>query len=487
MTNSTKPIIFFRADGNSQMGLGHIFRSLALADMLKNDFDCRFMVRMPLEALKPKINAIASLIELPHPENDNAEAEHIAEHYLTGAEIVVLDGYHFRTQYQASIKASGAKLVCIDDIYAYHFVADVIINHAGGLSSELYSKEPTSLCYIGLDYALLQAPFLEAAKQKDNSSKKDNSIFVCLGGADPKNDTVKVLQKVEELTPGASIFLVLGASYQHKEALNHFLETSVLKIKMLSNLSAQEMVFYMQQCSNAICPPSTISYEYLSAGGNLYLHTIADNQNSIFDYFTKTGLAFDFQKYPASPEAVKQSLDLQKQLFRGQSKQKLITIFSRLKREQELSYRLATSDDLMLYFNWANHPDTRANGFNPAPIPLEQHKEWFLKKIDDGENQLFVFEKDNVPLGQVRLSKSDAKTALISFSVDSNFTGKGYGLIILKMAIETALASGFCTRFDAYVKPENIPSLKVFERLNFYYNPDTTINNIPCKYFSLEK
>ena len=32
-----KPKIYFRADGNSRMGLGHVIRSLALAEMLRDD------------------------------------------------------------------------------------------------------------------------------------------------------------------------------------------------------------------------------------------------------------------------------------------------------------------------------------------------------------------------------------------------------------------------------------------------------------------
>ena len=42
--------------------------------------------------------------------------------------IVVLDGYHFDTNYQTKIKQKGCKLVCIDDLHDKHFVADIIIH-----------------------------------------------------------------------------------------------------------------------------------------------------------------------------------------------------------------------------------------------------------------------------------------------------------------------------------------------------------------------
>ena len=35
-----KKKVVLRADGNSKIGLGHVYRLLALAEMLKEDFEC---------------------------------------------------------------------------------------------------------------------------------------------------------------------------------------------------------------------------------------------------------------------------------------------------------------------------------------------------------------------------------------------------------------------------------------------------------------
>ena len=40
-----KPKVYIRADGNSEIGLGHVIRSLALAEMLKDEFCCIFVTR----------------------------------------------------------------------------------------------------------------------------------------------------------------------------------------------------------------------------------------------------------------------------------------------------------------------------------------------------------------------------------------------------------------------------------------------------------
>ena len=39
--------IYFRADAGAEIGYGHFIRTLALADMLKDDFSCVFVTQAP--------------------------------------------------------------------------------------------------------------------------------------------------------------------------------------------------------------------------------------------------------------------------------------------------------------------------------------------------------------------------------------------------------------------------------------------------------
>ncbi|MCP4441338.1 MAG: UDP-2,4-diacetamido-2,4,6-trideoxy-beta-L-altropyranose hydrolase, partial [Aureispira sp.] len=265
--------IYFRADGNSQIGLGHIFRSLALATMLKNDFECIFVIRNPLDTLKPKIQAVANLIELPEPTDELEEATHLVNSYLSEQDIVVLDGYHFKTSYQEVIKTAGVKLVSIDDIYECHFLSDAIINHAGGITPDYYNNQFYTQFYLGLNYLLLRPVFLEAA-QTPYTKTDTNNIFICMGGADTNNNTIDILHKIEQKWTADDItcYVVIGQAYLHKKELENVIADSSLTIKVLSNLSAEQMLYYMQLCPIAICPPSGITFEYLCTAGALYLY-----------------------------------------------------------------------------------------------------------------------------------------------------------------------------------------------------------------------
>lgn len=151
--------IYFRADAGAEIGYGHFIRTLALADMLKDDFSCVFVTQAPTIYQKSEVAKVCELVEVPATE----EKFRLFLDMLNGDEIVVLDNYFYDTDYQQKIRAKGCRLVCIDDMHNKHYVADVVINH--GLTNEnLFDTEfYTRLC-LGLDWALLRAPFLTCQK-----------------------------------------------------------------------------------------------------------------------------------------------------------------------------------------------------------------------------------------------------------------------------------------------------------------------------------
>ena len=100
----TKTRIIFRADGNSQIGLGHVVRSLALAQILRQDYECVFAIQAPSPELQEQIRQICDgIIVLPACTPDEERFVHELEAYIAEDVIVVLDGYNFTTAYQQNI------------------------------------------------------------------------------------------------------------------------------------------------------------------------------------------------------------------------------------------------------------------------------------------------------------------------------------------------------------------------------------------------
>ncbi len=295
--------IFFRADGHQGMGLGHVVRSMALAEMLKEDYDIVFASRNPLSSLKQQIQALGiELLELPWPSEDLEEAKILCDQFLRQEDIVVLDGYHFTTSYQKRIMDKGCKLVAIDDIHAYPFLADVVINHALGIGKADYELGSETLLKLGTKFSLLRKEF-RLAKKRSQESFYNGPILLCCGGADPKNDSLRILKQLIALELGQAIHLVLGAAFDYHLELGAYLEQGPKKqVIVHQDLSASSLVNLFQVCPTAILPPSTIAYEYLSIGGLLYLEVIADNQVRMFEGFVKLGLAKPFSELQATPD-----------------------------------------------------------------------------------------------------------------------------------------------------------------------------------------
>ena len=455
------PRIIFRADASPQVGYGHFIRSLALADMLKNDFDIYFATVDATDCQLKELSTVCRHLPL----KQDTHFENFLS-LLTGEEIVVLDNYFFTTEYQREIKSKGCKLICIDDIQDRHYVADIVINH-GVDNPTGFSKEPyTQLC-LGTRYLLLRSGFL-SARQTVGLNATNNNLFICMGGADPQNYTLNVLQELVKNRSNYHCHVVIGNAYGHTKELESFAEETTFPVQIYQQLNEQELISLMQQCAQAVCSPSTVSLEYLSVtSGTLYLIQTADNQKNIYHLLTSNELAFDFNEVctgnACHPDPLKREL-----FFDQNVKNRFIQMFRSLQKETACLLRRTQLSDMDIYFNWANDTETRNQSINTQPIPYEQHVDWFHHKLADSESICLVMERNQTLLGQIRFDIHESGNALISYSVDKNHRGKGYGFTLVRSGLESFVKEHPHTSvFEAWVNSGNIASCRIFEKLSF--------------------
>lgn len=268
----TKRKIFFRADAGVRIGYGHFIRTLALADMLRDDFDCTFFTQSPSEYQQRETEKVCSLVALP---SDNSKFEKFLD-CLKGEEIVVLDNYFYTSEYQKQIKEKGCKLVCIDDMHDKHYYADVVINH-GLTDGRLFDVEPYTRLCLGFDYALLRKPFIQAS----STAKNPNSWFISFGGTDYFNLTEKYLSILQQDDRVKTVTVVVGDACQYIEDLQNYDKATIFK-----NLTASRMAREMQRAEYAILPCSTVCIEALACGCKVAAGYFVDNQKE-FAYSLK--------------------------------------------------------------------------------------------------------------------------------------------------------------------------------------------------------
>lgn len=258
----TKQKIYFRADASAIIGYGHFVRTLALADMLKDDFECTFFTTSPSAYQIGDMEKVCAFVAL----QEESKFDDFLN-LLKGDEIVVLDNYFFTTEYMQQIKDKGCKLVCMGDTKR-HFVSDVLINHAisdpGKFSVEPYTK----LC-LGFAYALLRKPFLSKADIR----KEKGHWFVSFGGTDYDNMTAKFVGFLDATPTVMSITAVIGDAYKHRDSLDAF-----HKIEIKKNLTAAQMQQEMVRAEYAFIPSSTVCIEALACGCKIVSGYFVDNQ-----------------------------------------------------------------------------------------------------------------------------------------------------------------------------------------------------------------
>lgn len=133
----------------------------------------------------------------------------------------------------------------------------------------------------------------------------------------------------------------------------------------------------------------------------------------------------------------------------------------------QLKMRMATTTDVELYFNWASDKNVRANSFDSSEINYEQHVKWFTNKLNSKDCFFYLFlNQQNIPVGQVRVDKTNDEV-IIGISIDEKQRGKGFGVQMLNQATEDYFNQFPDAKIMAYVKEENIASMKLFSSANF--------------------
>jgi UDP-2,4-diacetamido-2,4,6-trideoxy-beta-L-altropyranose hydrolase len=441
---------------------------MALAHMLKRSFDITFICSSIPESMQQEVVSDGFSLKMLTKESDFFDL-------INNDTIIVLDGYTFGPDYQKQIKARGAKLVCIDDLHEKEFFADLIINHAPGITPQEYKVQPYTQFALGLEYALLRPAFLKQA-EKQRTIRKIETVMICFGGSDFKNLTQTILHVVLEFSQFKKIIVITGAAYQTTDYFKKLLASDT-RIDHRHALKEHQMVDAMLEADLAIVPSSSVLIEVLAAGCIAISGIYIENQKLVYEYFRNAGYIIDagdfsYRKIYDSISEVFGNRINQVKFIDGCSKIRVLKLFDQIQKEFLITLRRVTSSDLDLTFSWATNPEVRRFSFQQHTITKSEHTNWFLKKSENANCYYSIVEYGCIPIGSVRFDIKDGEV-MISYLLDPKYHRQGFGQLILKKGIEwlsniTLLDTVPIRVFTGEVMKTNIPSIKVFERLGFF-------------------
>lgn len=274
----------FRSDASRDIGSGHIYRCLTLADMLaQTGWECAF-------ACTAETVDIVPLLKTKGYETLPPDAS-------APCDLLVVDHYGLDEKYERSARGWAKRIVVIDDLANRKHECDTLLDMTYGRSAYTYHGlvPDNALLLCGSHYALLRPEFaayrLEslAHRQKLSSAPR---VLVSLGSTNLGNVTGFVLQALADFPLPIAVDVVMGSgAYAYDEV-----KTLAAQNGFSLHTDTRDMALLMSTADIAIGAGGTTSWERCTLGLPTLLIELADNQSLIADALDAQGAVINLGK-----------------------------------------------------------------------------------------------------------------------------------------------------------------------------------------------
>jgi len=464
--------VLFRVDADAKIGIGHLWRCLALAEELRRKgTDVFFLTRRMLGKKLLRKSGFKTVF---------VAGRRISPAYVKAiekisADVVVID-LRYSASYQTEVDflfENSVFLVHIDD-YApkkAFFCGDVIVNGQSFAKDLTYNIGKNTKLLLGPKYMLLRPCF---QKKKDEVSNCVEKVLIMMGGADVQNLTPFVVRTVAPLFKSKEVTIVVGDPSK-KEKIKKTVTACSMEARMVLNPSNIQEI--MKWADLAISSGGMTANE-LSALG---VPTVVVSQNSDEDAnsrkLAERGAVLRAGVGRSGVHALRKTLtrlmrnyalrkkisDKGKQLFDGKGCQRVAGII--LSRPIRVKIRRAKHADSEMLRKWRNEESTRKWSFTQRKIKKKEHAAWFRRILSDPRHVQYIIMANGRQCGQIRLDFTKGRKAEIDISIRNVFRGKGLAKKALELVEHVWRGRGIT--LEARVKKLNFSSRRLFEACRF--------------------
>jgi UDP-2,4-diacetamido-2,4,6-trideoxy-beta-L-altropyranose hydrolase len=503
--------ILVRVDSSTTIGTGHLMRCLTLANELKQtgynvNFVCRdlqgninqlvnkhghklYLLPAPKGEIvsQPDDTMHAKWLEVPW-QQDSEETSIIFQAITDQIDWLIVDTYALDYKWESILRQYVKRIMVIDDLADRKHECDMLLdqNYYSNSNTRYAGLVPfTCRMFLGPKYAILRPEFFQERQNLPQRNDTVQRILIFFGGVDQSNETGKALKAIEMLDSSSlDVDVVIGSLNPNRSKI---LEQGQALPYVLCHEHVENMAQFMVKADLAIGAGGTTTWERCCLGLPSLIEILAENQTAIAEGIEKTnagrncGVAQD-----VTPEFLSKAIHnlmISKTELLGYSKtsSNLVDGEGSLRVAQamqigEIKLREAEKADCELLWHWVNDPKVRESSFNSCIISWEEHVKWFAVKLQDFESYIFIAEDEKeTPLGQIRFEISNF-IANISYSVQREYRGLGFGETILRIGIQKLVERiQQPIVFQGQVRIENIVSQKIFEKVGFL-----EVNVEPC-------
>lgn len=281
-----KPKIVFRADAGSNIGFGHLVRSVALASYLRDEFECSVVSCNDVPEGAGFIGDLIAEAGATQVIPDKFSVEKSGDfnewflNSLRKDQITVLDNYYHDISYQRLVRKMSRASVTIHDIPGAHIAADLFLSPSPVSQNDFYFDTKCPF-YAGIEWSFLREPFLHNAKKRNR--KTVERIVIGMGGADPLGLTDRILRILGKILPDSEIDVIAGPSAKINTPVSD-------SIHIHPNVSAIQIRDLLDNADLGIFSSSTACIEANARKLPVAAGWYAGNQLKLYEHGVEKGL-----------------------------------------------------------------------------------------------------------------------------------------------------------------------------------------------------
>jgi spore coat polysaccharide biosynthesis predicted glycosyltransferase SpsG/CMP-N-acetylneuraminic acid synthetase len=257
------PRILFRVDGGARIGMGHVFRSLAIAEEIRSvspAADIQFLMKAEHAEGVQRVSREGYPVRVIADESCAAVMKEIQEYSPN----IIVNDYPapMRRDYLEALARLGASTVnlvdSLDDIEKPAELASAIISVMHDDQVELRDF------YGGPAFAILRESF---AGKPRGVREEARLVVASFGGSDPQGLTLKVLRAMNGLAEelgGLEVRAVLGPAFSYKEELDALLPKLSYRPEILENV--EHMADVLAEADVVFCSGGMTVFELAALG-----------------------------------------------------------------------------------------------------------------------------------------------------------------------------------------------------------------------------
>jgi UDP-2,4-diacetamido-2,4,6-trideoxy-beta-L-altropyranose hydrolase len=285
--------ILIRCDSSDIIGTGHVMRCLNLCENNSENnytFVCKnfkfniinkikdkgYKLHIFEYTIEPKISNYKTWLG----DNDNKEYDILSSilKYNKYDEIII-DHYGIDYNIESKLKIY-CNVTVITDLFEYKHDCDKLINYNTNDIKSLIDIciNPNTIIKYGIENIIINKKFLN--KKKTYFRDKIKKICIMLGGSDPNNYTLKIIQTIIEYTiiNDITIYIIIGKSNNNISSIKQF-GKEYKNINILYDLNYDEIINIYLDIDLCIGSLSITTYERYFMNIPQICIKIANNQN----------------------------------------------------------------------------------------------------------------------------------------------------------------------------------------------------------------